>query len=156
MDYNLCSQILTREIDLLDSIALIQNDVRNAVINRQWIDFEDHSANLDAVGLLFESLEEERIIAFDRQTNWTHFYTAVSYLPDEERQNLTLLYRNLKLKTFKIRATSDALGIYLNEAKNTVTAFIGAAFPDRRGRLYGRTGAQIPIDMRSMVLDTSV
>ena len=57
------------------------------------------------------------------------------------------------METFKIRLTNDTLLRYLNEARATAAAFLEAAFPDLKGRLYSRRGTQVPADMRSMVLN---
>jgi small-conductance mechanosensitive channel len=156
MDYNQCSQIFIQEIALLDKIVQIQSDIMNAVINRDRTDFETHSITLEEASSQFENLEEERIASCQGQSNWTHFYTEVARLPDIERTHLTELYRNLKLKIHKVRTSNDTLTMYLNEAKSTVAAFVDAAFPDRRGRRYGRTGAHISADMRSLLVDASV
>ena len=155
MDYNQCSQIFIQEIALLDKIITVQNDVMNAVINREWTDFEAGSAILDEASLQFENFEEKRI-ADQGQSNWTQFYAEVSKLPDAQRIHLTELYRTLRLKIHRVRTSNDNLTLYLNEAKSTVEAFMDAAFPDRRGRLYGQNGTRISADMRSLLVDASV
>ncbi|MDR2149314.1 MAG: hypothetical protein LBO67_00520 [Spirochaetaceae bacterium] len=156
MDYNQCSQILIAEIALLDKIIAVQQTLREAVIKREWTDFEEQRVILEEAQQHFENLEEERIASFEGQSNWTQFYTAVARLPDTERIHLTELYRSLKLKIYKVRSVNDSLMLYLNEAKSTVAAFVDAAFPDRRGRLYGRTGAHVAADMRSLVVDAQI
>jgi hypothetical protein len=155
-----CSHILTREIGLLEKIALVQIQVKNAVINREWADFELLLDTLGKFSAEFETLEKERIGLFanlfppkDGKDEGAGFYAMVSRLPAEERKTLTGLYRQLKMETFKIRLANDTLIRYINEARSTVSAFLEAAFPDRKGLLYSRRGIQIPSDMRSMVLN---
>ncbi|MDR2020321.1 MAG: hypothetical protein LBQ14_06115 [Treponema sp.] len=153
------SCILTGEIGLLEKIALIQMQVKNAVINREWADFELLLDTLGKFSAEFETLEEERIRLFadllpqkDGKGEGAGFYAMISRFSAEERKALTGLYRQLKMETFKIRLANDTLLRYLNEARTTVTAFLEAAFPDRKGRLYSRRGTQVPADMRSVVL----
>jgi hypothetical protein len=80
-------------------------------------------------------------------------YAFASRLPETERRQFTDLYRGLRLRAMKLRAASDSLLLYLNEAKNTVDGFVDAAFPERKSKLYSRRGVQIAADMRSMVLN---
>jgi hypothetical protein len=155
-----CSRILTREIGLLEKISLVQIRVKNAVINREWADFEQLLDSLGTFSAEFEALEEERTGIFadllpskNGKDEGAGFYAMVSRFPAEERKTLTGLYRQLKMETFKIRLANDTLLRYLNEARSTVEAFLEAAFPDRKGRLYSRQGTQVPSDMRSMVLN---
>jgi hypothetical protein len=152
--------VLRREIALVEKIASIQASVRNAVINREWADFELLFNTFGELSRNFEALESERIGIFAELSKKTGgrdesagFYALASRLPQDERKEVTGLYRKLKMETFKIRLANDTLLGYLNEAKATVAAFLEAAFPDRKGRLYSRQGIQRPADMRSMVLD---
>ena len=80
-------------------------------------------------------------------------YAFASRLPETERKQFTDLYRGLRLRAMKLRAASDSLLLYLNEAKTTVDGFIDAAFPERKSKLYSRRGMQIAADMRCMVLN---
>jgi hypothetical protein len=87
------------------------------------------------------------------QPQEARLYAFASRLPEAERRQFTELYRGLRLRAMRLRAASDALLLYLSEAKNTVDGFIDAAFPERKSKLYSRRGTQIAADMRSMVLN---
>lgn len=80
-------------------------------------------------------------------------YAFASRLPETERKQFTDLYRGLRLRAMKLRAASDSLLLYLNEAKTTVDGFVNAAFPERKSKLYSRRGTQIATDIRCMVLN---
>jgi hypothetical protein len=161
-DYTTCAGILTGEIGLLEKIASLQDSVRTAVMNRNWVDFEALSGALNEYGGQFEALEAERVrffSALDGNTPGTDeklgFYALTARLPPAEREELTAAYRKLKLETRRITLLNASLLEYLNEARSTVAAFLEAVFPDRKGRLYSRRGVQKPADMRSMVLNHS-
>jgi hypothetical protein len=160
-EFEQCSRILERETGLLEKITSVQIMVRNAVMNREWADFELLLKSLGDFDAEFETLEAERARIFSglvRKNGGEDagFYALAARFPAEERKNLTELYRRLKMEAFKIRLANDTLLQYLNEARNTVAAFLEAAFPDRKGRIYSREGVQIQADMRSMVLDRSL
>jgi hypothetical protein len=124
--------------------------------------------SLSQNGAEFEALEREREAAFaalaERAVEGgsadgaplakeAGFYALAARLPDEERQPLTGLYRKLKLIVFRVGIENAALTNYLNGVRGIVSGFLAAAFPDRKGSLYTRRGAQAQADMRSIVLN---
>ncbi|GHT58643.1 hypothetical protein FACS1894109_13210 [Spirochaetia bacterium] len=162
--YEGCSSILERECGLLRELESLQKLVWDAVTSREWTDFEAHISRLNNFSAEFNVLEAERMkILAEFQGNVpnaphasgeeTRFYAMVSQFPDAERNELTKRYRELKSETLRVRISNDSLLTYLAEAKSTVAGFLEAAFPDRRGRVYSRSGAAVPADMRSMVLN---
>lgn len=157
--------ILQLQTEIMEKIAAIQESVRNAVINRQWTDFESLLRTMNRYGDQFQELEAERAALFagfleheesPEIKRDADFYTLVSRLPEEERRGLAELYRNLKLRTLKVRMANESLVSYLGEAKTTVDSFLDAACPDRKNRFYSRWGAKVPTDMRSMVINHSL
>jgi hypothetical protein len=155
--------LLLKETELVRKTAALQDKVVKAVINREWADFEGHIEELNAVGAQFGVLETERERFLPRAKGEGgiadpgdekgRFYAAVSALPAEQRNELTGLYRNLKMEALKVRLSNEAFLKYLAEAKATMAGFLELAFPDRSGRIYTRRGTTISQDMRSMVLN---
>ncbi|MDR0524594.1 MAG: molecular chaperone TorD family protein [Spirochaetaceae bacterium] len=153
--------LLQMQTEIMENIAKIQESVRNAVLNRQWTDFESLLQRMNQYGDKFQELEAERTALFEDLTPGSAnpsggFYAGVAQLPEAERRNLTELYRNLKLRTLKVRRANESLLKYLDEAKTTVDSFLDAACPDRKNRFYTRRGAKIPTDMRSIVINHSL
>lgn len=159
--------ILQLQTEIMGKIAEIQESVRNAVINRQWSDFESLLRTMNQYGDQFQELEARRAALFagifdppeqtpEQQGVQSDFYAAAARLPEEERRGLTELYRNLKLRTLKVRMANESLLKYLDEAKTTVDGFLDAACPERKNRFYSRRGAKVPTDMRSMVINQSL
>jgi hypothetical protein len=160
------TDILQREIEILGGISSMQELVRKAALNREWMDFESLLEKIRERGDEFEALEAERTGLFadltperDRGEDpckegaTVNFYALISRFPEDQQKELRELYRKLKLETLKIRTANDALLRYLNEGRSVIAAFLEAAFPDRKGRLYSRKGKQVRADMRSMVLN---
>jgi spore coat protein CotH len=75
-------------------------------------------------------------------------------LPENQRNDLTSIYRSLKLEAMKLKIGNDSLMSYLNEIKSTFTEFFNLAFPERGGKMYSNYGTHLSHDMRSMVLNT--
>ena len=154
-----CAAILRREIALLERLAAAQEVVRQAVFGRDWTDLEAMLGRLDAYSREFGAMEAERVETFrvlGGRRDGGDFYAVIARLPETERRLLADLHRRLKLDALKVRLANDALTNYLAEARSTVGAFLEAAFPDRRGKLYSRRGTAVPAEMRSLVLDRSL
>jgi hypothetical protein len=168
--YQVCSRVLDRETELLTSIEAAQKQVREAVIKREWADFEKLQARLGRIGTELEGLEGERKALFNGQSpagggnspgtpgtdEETGFYRLIAGLPSTEQRDLTGKYRELKLAGLRVRINNDNLLAYIAGIRSAMSAFIESVFPDRKGRVYSRSGAVVPQDMRSMVLDRSL
>jgi len=149
-DYTRCVAVLSGEIEVLKKISAVQGKVRQAVVNREWTDFDENEKELNRLGGEFERLEEERALLFPAETP---FYDVILELPIEERVEASRLYRELKTETLKMRATNETFLVYLNEAKNLATAYLEAVCPARGGKLYTRKGRKVSQDLRSIVIN---
>jgi hypothetical protein len=157
MDFEKCRGILLEETGLVQRIAVLQNAIREAVLNRDWTDFEGHFRALGEIGVEFTALEAERDRLFSEFSSelglpaW--FYAIVMHFPQEQRDEITSIYRNLKFETLKVQMSGEALMGYIAGARATMAGFFEIAFPDRGGKIYSPYGTPVSHDMRSMVLN---
>jgi hypothetical protein len=161
-EYKTCIGLLEGEIAILRKITSLQDSVKAAVMNRDWMDFETLLSSLQDYCDQFETLEAERVRFFSAQRKASSdkdenagFYAITARFPQAERVALSTAYRTLKLEALRVRLINNSLMEYLNEARNAVDAFFEAVFPDRKGQLYSRSGVRKLADMRSMVLNHS-
>jgi hypothetical protein len=167
MIYEKCRGILLRECELIQTAAVVQEKIRLAVINREWTNFEDNLNTMSSIEEKIAALESERNNLFTvfeaivHQRSFTNnldakgrFYSLVSLLPEDQRNDLTSIYRSLKMESIKLRIANDMLLAYLTEVKATLKDFYELAFPDRAGNMYTNQGTHFSHDMRSMVLNT--
>jgi hypothetical protein len=167
MIYEKYREVLIRECELIQSAQLIQEKIRNAIINQEWTDFDGHFKFLNAVenelsGLELErseicdEFETENNIRVSAQTDSKgRFYALVSHLCEEQRNELSAIYRSLKLEAIKLRMANDALMSYLTGVKTTINDYFSLAFPERGGKMYTKNGAHFSHDMRNIVLNRS-
>jgi hypothetical protein len=57
------------------------------------------------------------------------------------------------METLQIKLSNDTLMEYLKETRNMVSVVLENAYPERRGKLYTRSGANAETDMKSVVLN---
>jgi len=149
-NYTRCLSVLSGEIEILKKISAVQGQVRQAVMSREWADFDEKNRELSRLGEEFERFEGERLLLFPEETP---FYAAISELPGEERMELSRIYRELKMEAHKMRAVNETFLVYLNEAKSLAAAYLEAVCPARGGKLYTRKGRKVSQDLRSIVIN---
>ena len=160
-NFDSCVAVLTGELELLKKIAAAQDTVRQAVLNREWADFDEKVTEINRFGEDFSRLEEERMVIFSAlnedfcpvDTGEKPFYAMISKLPMEQGRELSRLYRELKMETLKMRALSETFMAYLTEAKTIAAAYLEAVCPARGGKLYTSKGRRVTQDLRSMVFN---
>jgi len=157
-----------QEFELIQNAVFLQEKIRIAATERQWSVFEDNLSSMNAIESKLEALEKEREQLFTvykalvREESFSHtldskgsFFALIEMLPESERNDLTSIYRSLKLEATKLRMANEALMTYLNTVKSTLKDFFDLAFPERGGNMYTKTGSHFSNDMRSMVLNKS-
>ncbi|MCL2380884.1 MAG: hypothetical protein FWC64_04745 [Treponema sp.] len=160
-NFEKCAAVLAGEIELLRKISEAQGIVRQAVINKEWAEFDEKTAEVNRIGKEFALLENERIRFFSALSDFSgrsgggelSFYALITCLPEQENQELSRLYRELRVETIKIRALNESLLVYINEARNMATAYLEAVCPARGGKLYTRKGRRAAQDLKSMVVN---
>ena len=168
MEFEKCRDILLQEITLVRQIASLQESIKEAVISRNWTDFENHFSALGEIGDEFTALECGREDLFtpdradqgranraqiDENDSRGRFYTFAAGFPDAQRNELTEIYRRLKLETLKVQTAGEALMGFITGARAFLAGFFEIAFPDRGGKIYTPRGKPLAHDMRSMVLN---
>ena len=172
-NFDRCATVLTGEIDLLKKISAMQDRIRQAVMSREWDDFDEKTREVNRLSEDFARLEDERALLFSALTSISNasnggevadgswvieerpFYAAIMALPVDERRELSNLYRELKMETLKMKAMNETFLAYLNEAKTMTAAYIEAVCPARGGKLYTRKGRRVTQDLKSIVFNNS-
>ncbi|MCL2801438.1 MAG: hypothetical protein FWD28_06750 [Treponema sp.] len=168
MIYEKCRDILLKEFELIQNAVFVQEKIRLAVTDREWALFEDNLSAMNAIENKLETLEVEREQLFtvfktlvhqqgfsDNLDSKGRFYALVSLLPETQRNDLTSIYRSLKLEAIKLKMANNALLTYLNGIKSTLRDFFDLAFIERGGKMYTKDGTHFSHDMSSMVLNRS-
>jgi len=168
MIYEKCRDILLQEFELIQNAVIVQENIRMAVIDRQWTVFEGNLSAMNSIENKLVNLEVEREQLFSVYKTLIHqqgfsdnlddkgrFHALVAILPENQRNDLTSIYRSLKIEAIKLKMANEALLVYINGVKSTLKEFFDLAFPERGGNIYTKSGTHFSNDMRSMVLNRS-
>ena len=162
MFYENCKEILLKEIELIMKASILQQEVSSAVLDREWEGFDENISELNSIEKEIILFEEKRESLFNQYSNNIkineniddqkhRFYQITCMLPEEQRNELTDIYRSLKVETLKLRIANETYVSYLTGVKNTIKDFFDSAFPERK--TYTQAGTHFSNDMRSMVLN---
>jgi len=168
MIYEKCRNILLQEFELLQNAVIEQEKIRQAVTEREWSVFESHLGAMNALENKIVSLEKEREQLFVVFQTLIHqhsfaqnldakgqFYALVTLLPENQRNELTSIYRSLKIEAIKLRMANESLFTYLSGIKSTLKDFFDLAFPEHGGKMYTKEGMHFSNDMQSIFLNRS-
>jgi len=152
-DFARCVSVLSGEIDLLKEIAAAQNMVKQAVLDREWIDFDEKTAEVNRLGEKLALLETEREQFFPAEKD---YHARVMSLPQEQSREITRLHRELKKETLGMRMLNESFLAYINEAKTIAASYLEAVCPARGGKLYTQKGYKVSQDLKSMVVNNQL
>ncbi|MDR0683746.1 MAG: hypothetical protein LBF83_01260 [Spirochaetaceae bacterium] len=152
VEFARCEAVLNAELMALAEAGEVQALVSEAVKRRDWVDFDASIGVINRIGARVEELEKERLALMPGVTG-SGFYQFAGLFPDNERRILCGLYRQVKMEAARTRFEAEALASYLGEAHAIVSGMIEAAFPEKRGKIYGRSGMEQNAKLGGIVLD---
>lgn len=130
--------ILEKENSLLDEVLVLQQDLRNAVNEKDWTKLMSVISSINLKMDSFNHLDEEREKC------------AASQKDDSEILNLLSEVRGKLVRT---RTENKALGDYINITRNFVQGIIDTALPQSRAKVYSRSGSIVRNQPQSVVVN---
>jgi hypothetical protein len=168
-DYNSCVSVFNKEIALLKKIFVIEESVHQAVMAREWTDFEWKIAEINQLGEDFNLLEAQRVEVLaslkeksdintetESDSESSFYALAAARLSPKECREISGLYRELKMETLRVKALNDTFMSYIDELRTMTAAWLEAVFPVQGGKLYTRKGRQAARDLRSVMLNQHI
>lgn len=146
----------------LDAFVLVQRTIVQAVRSRDWPALEKSLERAAGAAEAVSAAEALRSDAWHRflddmrlPVDSTVFRASLS-LPLEYRTALNDAYRGLRLSAMRARIENEALSGFVGNAASTLRLAMEAIFPERKGRIYGKTGRPHHATSGAMILDTAL
>jgi hypothetical protein len=144
---------------LLDSLSREEARLQLAVLEKDWTALEEAVRTMRVIADDIEGCEMQRNDAY-RVLKGTlglksedSFYDVLSRLPLEERQELATLYRQLRVGIAKVRSITDGIDAYVTATVGTMRDILDELFPERKGKIYSRSGSVSMAETSSMVVN---
>jgi len=149
------------EIVCLEAYVEGQKAFAAALKDRDWgalqaaMDgLELKARNLSAV----EAIRIEAEAALRREVGCPDggFYHLALTVPEPERTELTDLFRKLKITAMRAKFENASASSFARENKDLLGGVLEELFPEKRGKIYGRSGHAVPTGHDSLVLNTAL
>ncbi|MBU0926861.1 MAG: hypothetical protein KKA67_03875 [Spirochaetes bacterium] len=150
------------QVAALDAFVEEQRGVAGAVRARDWPRLEKALERAAAAAEAVSACEA------DRTESWHDFLAETGLPPDstvfraslslplEYRSALNDAYRALRLSAMRARIENDTLSGFVGSAASTLRQAMEALFPERKGRIYGKSGRAQHVGSGALILDTAL
>ncbi|MCF7927991.1 MAG: hypothetical protein K9L68_03150 [Spirochaetales bacterium] len=150
---------ITLQIDLFKSFQREEELLKDYLFKREWGGLEATIWRMDHLSGRMEEFETERAEVFAKLAEGYGLaknagpYEVMGKMEPDQRNELTDLYRKLKMAVLSMKCETEAMDDYLKTTTDVVREMLGELYPYRKGRLYSRHGTAQNADSRSMVLN---
>jgi len=149
------------EISVFDSYVEGQKRFAGALRDRDWRGLQESMSLLEGISLRLSEIEGQRAKAeaelrAESGCAEESFYRLALLVPEPERTRLTDLYRRLKIGAMRARFENETAGEYAEGSKNLLGSVLEELFPEKKGKIYGRSGRAVQAGHDALVLNTAL
>jgi hypothetical protein len=152
---------MSAEIACFEAYVAAQRSFSSAVQARDWTALQMAIGIQDDLARAIAAKESERAEAFERLRAQTGcdasgIYRVALLVPEPERSELTDLYRRLKLAAMRAKFENASAGDYAAGNRDLLRAVLEELFPEKKHRMYGRSGHAVQPDLDALLLNTAL
>jgi hypothetical protein len=155
------SGAMSAEISCFEAYVAAQRSFTAAVRARDWTALQTAIGILDELARAIAHKEGERAEAFELLRSQTAcdaggMYRVALLVPEPERSELTDLYRRLKLAAMRAKFENASAGDYAAGNRDLLRAVLEELFPEKKHRMYGKSGKAVQPDLDALLLNTAL
>jgi hypothetical protein len=152
---------MEEEIACLENYVEGQKAFALALRERDWPALQQAMDGLEVGSRRLAAIEEARALAEAALRSETEccdqgFYRLAMQVQEPERTALTDLFRKLKIEAMRAKFENGASGDYAEGSRVLLGAVLEELFPEKRGRIYGRSGRALPAGHDALLLNTAL
>jgi len=149
------------EITCFEAYVAAERSFAGALRDRDWIALQTAMDLIDEIMRAVAAREGVRAEAFELLRSRLgcedeSFYRVALRVEEPARSELTDLYRRLKLAAMRARFETAAANDYATSNRELLRAVLDELFPEKRGRIYGRTGQPVQPGLDALLLNTAL
>lgn len=149
------------EIACLEAYVAAERSFAGAIRDRDWIALQTAMDLIDEIMRAVASREGVRAESFELLRaklgcEGENLYRVALRVPEPQRSELTDLYRRLKLAAMRARFETAAAKDYATSNRDLLRAVLDELFPEKRGRIYGRSGQAVQPGLDALLLNTAL
>jgi hypothetical protein len=155
------SKAMEAEIACFELYIASQRSFSAAVRDRDWGALQTATAMLEEISAGLGECERVRAAAFEFLKKSLGcedegLYRVALLVSEPERTELTEQFRRLKLCAMRAKFEGVAAGEHAAGHRNFLRGVLEELFPEKKARIYGRSGLALQPGMNALVLDTAL
>jgi len=152
---------MAAEIACFEAYVASQRSFNSALRERDWIALQTAMELLDEISRTLADRESARAEAFEclraeLGCEASGLYRLALLVPEPRRSDLIDLYRRLKIAAMRARFENASASDFASGNRDLLRAVLEELFPEKRGRIYGRSGRAVQPGLDSLVLNTAL
>ena len=157
-DWYRLRNVMRREEQLLEEFGREENDIREAMVRRDWPALEQGLGRLETLSTRIVETEEKRYALATALEDGTarddiHIEDDGRELPGEVENEIRRLREALRARLLRVRSRNNGLMSYASAKGAVVRQILEELVPERRGRLYTRRGLSREGRSQSLLLN---
>jgi hypothetical protein len=155
------STAMSAEIACFEAYVAAQRSFSSAMRERDWSALQTAITLQDELTQAIAAKESERAEAFELLRAQTAcdvggMYRVALLVNEPERSELTDLYRRLKLAAMRAKFESASAGDYAAANRELLKAVLEELFPEKKHRMYGKSGKAVQPELDALLLNTAL
>jgi hypothetical protein len=155
------SRAMSAEIACFEAYIAAQRSFSSAVTARDWTALQTAIGVQEKIAQAVGEQEAARAEAFELLRAQTGcdvggFYRLALLVPEPDRTELTDLYRRLKLSAMRAKFENASAGDYAAGNRDLLHAVLEELFPEKKHRMYGKSGRTVQPDLDALLLNTAL
>ena len=152
---------MSAEMACFEAYVAAQRSFAAAMEARDWTSLQMAIGIQDELARAIAAKESERAETFELLRAQTGceaggIYRVALLVPEPERSELTDLYRRLKLAAMRAKFENASAGDYAAGNRELLRAVLEELFPEKKHRMYGKSGQAVQPDLDALLLNTAL
>jgi len=152
---------MAAEIACFEAYIATQKSFSSAIRERDWTSLQTAMSIMEDLARAIAARESLRADLFERLRarlgcEAGGLYRLALLLPEPERSELTDLYRRLKITAMRARFENASAGDLSAGNRDLLKAVIEELFPEKKVRIYGKSGRALQSESGALVLDAAL
>jgi hypothetical protein len=155
------SNAMSAEIASFEAYVAAQRSFAETMRARDWSALQKAIGVQDEIARAIAEEEGRRTEFFELLRAQTSceaegMYRVALLVSEPERSQLTDLYRRLKLAAMRAKFENASAGDYAATNRNFIGAVLEELFPEKKCRIYGKTGKAVQPDLDALLFNTAL
>jgi hypothetical protein len=152
---------MSAEIACFEAFLAAQRSFSAALRERDWGSLQIAMGLQGELAGALSECEKARSASFDRLRTAlgcenVGLYRAALLVPEPERTELTDLYRRLKLSAMRAKFENASASEHAVGNRELLRGVLEELFPEKKGRIYGRSGHALQPGLDALLLNTAL